>query len=218
MIFPYLLLGTLGSFGLRYRWVNKLRPFIDAIHCSYKDNRRYWFGMRLILLVIVYITNAILRGRYPHEQLLLTLVLLVTFTTVQAYIRPFQKNLVGILDTWLMFNTILLVIINLYNALGGNSAVYLLITNLIIVLFTATAVVIGHIVMLVKHIKVKPKPVLKLAEHSITTTNSESPRVTMSIVSHHKRPTALMAPKSIQNLNDGYSMSTLREPLLDECD
>ena len=144
--------------------MNKLRPFIDAIHGPYKDNRRYWFGIRLILLVLVYITYAILRGRYPQEQLLLTLVLLVTFTIVQAYIRPFQKKLVGILDTWLLFNTILLVCINLYSALGGNNAVYLLLTNLIVVLFTATAVVIGHIVMLVKRVKVKPKPVPKLAE------------------------------------------------------
>ena len=158
VIFPYLLLGTLGSFGLRYRWVNKLRPFIDAIHGPYKDNRHYWFGVRLILLVLVYVTYAILRGRYPQEQLLLTLVLLVTFTIVQAYIRPFQKDLVGILDNWLMFNTILLVCINLYNALGGNNAVYLLLANLILVVCTAITVVIGHIVVLVKRVKVKQKP------------------------------------------------------------
>ena len=218
VIFPYLLIGTLGSFGLRYRWVNKLRPFIDAIHGPYKDNKRYWFGMRLILLVLVYITYAILRSRYPHEQLLLTLVLLVTFTTVQAYIRPFQKDLVGILDTWLMFNTNILVCINLYSALGGNNAVYLLLANLIVVLCTAAAVVIGHIVMLVKRIKVKPKPVPKLAEHSVTTTNSEPPRVTMSIVSLPQETHSTNGSQSIQNLNDGYSMSRLREPLLDECD
>ena len=218
VIFPYLLLGTLGSFGLRYRWVNKLRPFIDAIHGPYKDNRRYWFGVRLILLVLVYITYAILRGRYPQEQLLLTLVLLVTFITVQAYIRPFQKDLVGILDNWLMFNTIILVCINLYSALGGNSAVYLLITNLIVVLFTAAVVVIGHIIMLVKRMKMKPQPVPKLVEHSAITTNSESPRVTMSIVSLSQDTHSTNDSQSIQNLNDGYSMSRLREPLLDECD
>ena len=183
VIFPYLLLGTLGSFGLRYRWVNKLRPFIDAIHGPYKDNRRYWFGMRLILLVIVYITYAILRGRYPQEQLLLTLVLLVIFITVQTYIRPFQKDLVGILDTWLLFNTILLVCINLYNALGGNSAVYLLLSNLILVLCTAIAVVIGHIVMLMKRVKVKQKPFPPLINCAARPTDATSVQVTVSVVS-----------------------------------
>ena len=112
--------------------------------------------MRLLLLVIVYLTYAILRGRYPQEQLHLTLVLLVTFTIAQAYIRPFQKDLVGILDVWFMFNTIILICINLYSALGGNNAIYLLLANLIVMLFTAGTVVIGHIVMLVKRIKVNP--------------------------------------------------------------
>ena len=220
VIFPYLLLGTLGSFGLRYRWVNKLRPFIDAIHGPYKDNRRYWFGVRLILLVTVYATYASLRGRYPQEQLLLTLVLLVTFSMVQAYIRPFQKDLVGILDTWLMFNTILLVCINLYSVLGGSSAVYLLLVNLIVVLCTAIVVLIGHIIMVVKHVKVKPKPVSNLVEHAAISTNSESPRVTMSVVSisQNTNSTNDSQPIYIGNSKERYSMSRLREPLLDECD
>ena len=218
VIFPYLLLGTLGSFGLHYRWVNKLRPFIDAIHGPYKDNRRYWFGVRLILLVTVYATYASLRGRYPQEQLLLTLVLLVTFSMVQAYIRPFQKDLVGILDTWLMFNTILLVCINLYSTLGGSSAVYLLLVNLIVVLCTAIVVLIGHIIMVVKHVKVKPKPVSNLVEHAAITTNSESPSVTMSVVSISQNTNSTNDSQLVENSNEQYSMSRLREPLLDECD
>ena len=130
--------------------------------------------------------------------------MLVTFTIVQAYVRPFQKDLVEILDAWLMFNTIILVCINLYSALGGNNAVYLLLTNLIVVLLTDAAVVIGHIVMLVKRMKWKPKPVpnSKLAEHSVTTTNSESPRVTMSIVSLSQETHSTNGSQSIQNINN----------------
>ena len=217
VIFPYLVLATLGSFGLRYRWVNKLKPFIDAIHGPYKDNKRYWFGVRLILLVIVYATYAILRGPYPQEQLLLTLVLLVTFAIVQAYIKPFQKDLVGILDTWLMFNTILLVCINLYSTLGGSSAVYLLLANLIVVLCTALVVVIGHIKMVVKCVKVKPQPVSNLVEHAAINTSLESSRVTMSIVSISQNTDSTKHSQPIENSNEQYSMSRLREPLLDEC-
>ena len=215
VIFPYLLLGTLGSFGLRYRWVNKLRPFIDAIHGPYKDNRRYWFGMRLILLVTVYITYAILRGRYPQEQLLLTLVLLVAFITVQAYIRPFQKELVGILDTWLMFNTIILVCINLYNALGGNNAVYLLLANLISVLCTAIAVVIGHIVMLVKRVRAKLQPFPNLIKHTAKPTGTTSAKVTVSVVSTSQDIYSSNGYQSIRNSYEDYGK--LREPLLEQC-
>ena len=216
VIFPYLLLGTLGSFGLRYRWVNKLRPFIDAIHGPYKDNRRYWFGMRLILLVIVYATYAMLRGPYPQQQLLLTLVLLATFTIVQAYIRPFQKDLVGILDTWLLFNTIILVCINLYSALGGNNAVYLLLTNLISVLCTAIAVVIGHILMLVKSVRAKLQPFPNLMAHARSNATSAKSKVTGSVVSLSRGIHTNNDYQSIQKSKD--SPGRLREPLLDECD
>ena len=216
VIFPYLLLGTLGSFGLRYRWVNKLRPFIDAIHGPYKDDRRYWFGMRLILLVTVYITYAIMRGRYPQEQVLLTLVLLATFTIVQAYIRPFQKDLVGILDTWLMFNTIFLVCINLYNELGGKNAIYLLLANLILVLCTALVVVIGHTVMLVKHMKVKLKPFPNLINHTAKPMATTSAEVTVSVVSTSQDIHSSKSYQSIQNSYDRYDK--LREPVLEQCD
>ena len=166
------------------------------------------------MLVIVIITYAILRGRYPQEQLLLTLVLLVTFTIVQAYIRPFQKELVGILDTWLMFNTILLVCINLYSALGGNSAVYLLLANLILVLCTAAVVVIGHIVMLVKHVRAKLQPFPNLMAHARN--NTAKSKVTGSVVSLSRGIHTNNDYQSIQKPKD--SPGRLREPLLDECD
>ena len=158
----------------------------------------------------VYITYAILRGRYPQEQLLLTLVLLVTFTIVQAYIRPFQQELVGVLDTWLMFNTIILVCINLYSALGGNSAVYLLLTNLVVVLCTAIAVVIGHTVMLVKHVRAKLQPFPRLMAHSRNNTTSAKPKVTGSVVSLSRGIHTNNDYQSIQKSKD-----SLREPLLD---
>ena len=164
VVIPYLVIGTLGSFGLRYRWVNKLRPFIDAIHGPYKDNRRYWFGMRLVLLVIIYLTYAILRGRYPQEQQLMTVVFLVTFTIIQATIAPFENDFIGFLDTWVMFNAIMLICINLYSILGGENAEYLLLINLIVMLCTVVAVVVYHVVLVVQ--RVRKKPILNNATHT----------------------------------------------------
>ena len=117
-----------------------------------------------------------------------------------------------------MFNTIVLVCINLYSALGGNSAVYLLLANLIVVLCTALAVVIGHIKMVVKHVKIKPQPLSNLVEHAAISTNLESPRVTMSVVSISQNTQSTNDSQPIENSNEQYSMSRLREPLLDECD
>ena len=87
------------------------------------------------------------------------------------------------LDIWLMFNTILLVCINIYSALGGKNAIYLLLANLILVLSTAIAVVIGHTVMLVKYMKAELKPFLNLIKHTVKPMATTSAEVTVSVVS-----------------------------------
>ena len=216
VILPYLLVGTLGSFGLRYRWVNKLRPFIDAIHGPYKDNRRYWFGVRLVLLVVVYVTYAILRGRFPHQQLLLTLLLLTSFTIVQAAIRPFERDLVGILDTWVMFNAIILVSVSIFSALGGENAAFLLLVNLIIMLCTVAAVVIGHIVLIVKRMRNKRRANSSTKVHDkAARTNSAS--TTFSVLSSsendYSRSNKTMHSTAELTFDDGSCK--LREPLLE---
>ena len=201
VILPYLLVGTLGSFGLRYRWVNKLRPFIDAIHGPYKDNRRYWFGMRLVVLVVVYATYAMLRGQYPFEQQLFSVMLLVGFTVVQAAITPFKQVWVGILDTWVMFNAIMMASASLYCSFGGTKSPYLLVFSLLLVLVTALAVLVYHIVLLVKRIK----------RHLMPDTTAAIP--TLSDVAEHE--------SSSVNKNTDYqsgSYSVLREPLLSYID
>ena len=58
---PFTLVGLFGVKMLRSHFIAKyFRPFIDAIHGPYKDNLRYWFGLRLIVMSLVYIVNAVL--------------------------------------------------------------------------------------------------------------------------------------------------------------
>ena len=207
VIVPYLLIGTLGSFGLRYRWINKLRPFIDAIHGPYKDNRRYWFGMRLILLVIIYVTYAILRGRYPHQQILLTLLLLAAFTIVQAAIAPFERDLVGILDIWVVFNAIVLVCVNLYIALGGENGAYLLLINLIVMLCTVVAVVVYHVVLVVQRVR-------KIRHRRNNVPDTKPASFTTTVVMTTSRSTDTKSIKSSSEISF-HDSCQLREPLLD---
>ena len=115
-----------------------------------------------------------------------------------------------------MFNTIILVCINLYSALGGNNAVYLLLANLISVLCTAAAVVIGHIVMLVKRIRARLQPFPNLINRAARPTGATSAQVTVSVVSTSQDIYSSNGYQSIQNPCDGYGK--LREPLLDQCD
>ena len=80
-ILPFTLVGLFGVKMLRSRFIARyFRPFIDAIHGPYKDNLRYWFGLRLIVMSLVYIVNAVLQGSNMTLQLVLSLIILGSFT------------------------------------------------------------------------------------------------------------------------------------------
>lgn len=219
IIIPYLLVGTLGSFGLRYHWVNKLRPFIDAIHGPYKDKRQYWFGVRLILLVAVYINYTLLRGQYPKEQSLVTLSLMVMFVTSQAILKPFQSELIGGLDMWFMFNAIMLVIINVYKVLGAHHAEYLLLLNLITVLITMAVVVCGHVFKFGRCFKCCMRLKSVQSQNSHFTSRAHSSVMTRSyhtLSDQQQRGATNLALRAPDESLTGSDLYKLRESLLED--
>ena len=74
-IIPFTLIGLFGVKMLRSRFIVKyFRPFIDAIHGPYKEKLRYWFGLRLVVLSLIYIVIAVLQGSNMTLQLLLLIL------------------------------------------------------------------------------------------------------------------------------------------------
>ena len=70
---------------LRSRFITKyFRPFIDTIHGPYKENLRYWFGLRLIDLSLVYVVIAVLQGTNMTLQLVLSFIILGSFTLAEG--------------------------------------------------------------------------------------------------------------------------------------
>ena len=41
-----------------FRWVNKLMPFFDAYHATYKDKHRYWTGLLLLVRTVVILMSS----------------------------------------------------------------------------------------------------------------------------------------------------------------
>ena len=52
-LLPYALLVTFSSLLLRFRIVNKFKPFIDAYGGPFKDKWRFWFGLRTLITSIL---------------------------------------------------------------------------------------------------------------------------------------------------------------------
>ena len=102
-ILPFTLVGLFGVKMLRSRFIARyFRPFIDAIHGPYKNNLRYWFGLRLIVMSLVYIVNGVLQGSNMTLQLVLSLIILGSFTLAEVVFLPFKSRILNTLDLWFM--------------------------------------------------------------------------------------------------------------------
>ena len=102
-VIPYTVVLTGASFFARYKVINYFKPVFDAYYGPYKDKWRFWFGIRLWVLVAILIIYTILENN-KQLILILHLVLLLLFILVQACIKPFKNTLIGWLDLFFMVN------------------------------------------------------------------------------------------------------------------
>ena len=127
-IVPFTLAGLFGVKMLRFGCISKyFRPFIDAIHGPYKDNLRYWFGLRLIVLSLIYISTAIFQGSNMTLQLLLTIFVLGFYTIAQAVVLPYKNKILNILELWFM----VLLLVNFIVYLPYSASDYPISTNIV---------------------------------------------------------------------------------------
>ena len=127
-IVPFTLVGLFGVKMLRFGCISKhFRPFIDAIYGPYKDNLRYWFGLRLIVLSLVYIITAIFQGSNMTLQLLLIIFVLGFYTIAQAFVLPYKNKILNALELWFM----VLLLVNFIVFLPHNASNYHTSTNIV---------------------------------------------------------------------------------------
>ena len=150
IIIPFLILGIFGSFCLRYRLVNKIRPVIDSIHGPYKDHYRFWYGARLFLLVVIAVLNPSLGDQKLFYKLLLQLFVVCIFTTFQAYIKPFSSHWINVLDIWCMLNVISFIFLSIYSIYEVSLSQSMLLFNIIPMSITIIIVFCYHTMLFVR--------------------------------------------------------------------
>ena len=79
-----------GTCLLRFKTIDKLRPFYDTIYAPYKDSFRWWFGARQFVLVVEYVIFAALAGTHISNLLLASYCLISIFALAQAWLSPAQ--------------------------------------------------------------------------------------------------------------------------------
>ena len=154
-VLPYIVCGLL-SCPVGWRCLSLyLRPFIDTLHGPYRDNVRYWFGLRLLVLTVMYSIYVILRDSNVNLQFLLFALILGSFILAQANVMPFKKKFINILDLWFMVLLEISFIMSLFFNQRGN-ALSESIVGLLIVgagLVSCILVLLYHIVKKLKQIR-----------------------------------------------------------------
>lgn len=104
-LIPYLVLLLGARSWLRIRLINRyLKPFLDSMLASYKDDKEYWFGARMLLLVFTYLVYSGFRGYkllyiYPVNG-----CTIIIFSIAHAVAEPFRSRFVNCVDCFLMGN------------------------------------------------------------------------------------------------------------------
>ena len=151
-IIPFTLIGLFGVKMLRIACISKyFRPFIDAIHGPYKDNLRYWFVLRLIVLSLIYIITAIFQGSNMTLQLLLITFVLGFYTIAQTFVLPYKNKILNILELWFMVLLLVNFIINLpYSVSDYHTSINIVTTFEIVLCFVTYCIILlyhGYISM-----------------------------------------------------------------------
>ena len=107
-ILPYVFVMTFSKYVQRVVRSPRLDAHIDASHAPFKEELRFWFGARLILILILYIILAGKGTNNPSLTLTIQLSLLVGFGILQGFIRPFKKTVIELLDMSFIVNIIFL--------------------------------------------------------------------------------------------------------------
>lgn len=97
-----------------FRWVNKLKPFLDAYQAPFKDQYRYWPGVLLmvrVVLCLIFTTN----DRNDISVNLLAMILVLSLYCCVANTLSVYKNwTLNVLDNFFLINMIFLTSLTLY--------------------------------------------------------------------------------------------------------
>ncbi len=148
-VIPYTV-GLMGApFLIRFKIINYFKPLIDAYAGPYKDRQRFWFGTRLSVLVLIFATYAILKGRNVALLLFIEAMILAAYILVQASFNPYKSKVVYGVDTFFLVNCFLLTAYGTYlHDPDKPEALYIGAGLLVGLAFVATCLIVAFYVWL----------------------------------------------------------------------
>ena len=101
-LIPYTILVTFSYCFMRFKLVNKFKPFIDAYGGPFKDKWRFWFGLRLWITITLFVVSGILQGTNTEIMLTIHCLTILIFFFSQGACHPFKNHVIWFTDTLFM--------------------------------------------------------------------------------------------------------------------
>ena len=216
-LIPYTVFFTGIKFFLRFRTVNRFRPFIDAFCAPYKDKYNYWFGARLCVLFVSYLVYASLRNQ-PYLVILLQTIMLVCFTITQAVVMPYKNTLLNIIELFYLANSIIIYTVGLYS---DEPRIMQIASNIIMTpaFLVFLAIIVYHVYTYILKEKVLAKRFTKYeTQHTGSGENElEDERTSLNSSMKPVSPQATYSAVVVESPYDikHYLPGELREPLIE---
>ena len=131
-----------SSIGNRY-----LRHLYEAIHAPYKEGHEYWFTVRLILLMMMYVVFTVMNANKDFLIFITVSPFLLLFLILQSFMKPFKNRLINMIDCWVMFNLTFLYVTTWYYMLSKKAyiATYFCVVAVLLIFITFIVILVYHI-------------------------------------------------------------------------
>ena len=96
-----------------FRWVNRLKPFLDAYQGPYSDKFRFWTGLLLILRIVLFVVYAFNYDNDPSMSFFWTIIVLFPFAMLCLNTRNvYRHKLANHIETLSLLNIVILCCVN----------------------------------------------------------------------------------------------------------
>ena len=111
-----------------FKFINRLKPFLDAYHGPYKDKVPYWVGLQLVIRKIVLGLSVFNKD----VNFLSASILFGVLFCIHGVVNPFNSKFLNIQETLILLNLIAIHITAFYNSRDGTDSLeiikYLILT------------------------------------------------------------------------------------------
>ena len=131
IIIPLNLTLLLPKISYRIKYVHYFKPLLDVYHGAFKDSHRYWFGLELVLRVVIFGLTAL----DNKISLILNLLILAGVVVYLCHVQPFNSLKNSLLEWSFLMNAIVLFMLTFYYGNHKTEMYFKLMNFLIIIAF-----------------------------------------------------------------------------------